>query len=241
MGNLLYSRAVMDRLIPFVEYLMLDGLYSGTAAFAFFEWLYIRGFDKNTRQRQALQAGASGSSAAAEAEVDDWENPEVVSRNRRFTHTQLRSFDSKGNAINFWKLYGGSAEGRAKCLKNVFYLTGQAGQPDPAKIWEFSLVGKPSDSPYGWEKKDYKPLSASSWAAVALPAHWQLQGYDVPIYTNTQYPFEFDPPRVRFVPNPTYESTHANPRADRTTGAPAGGSSQTATAASGALPRSTPR
>ena len=27
--------------------------------------------------------------------------------------------------------------------------------------------------------------------------HWQLQGYDIPIYTNTVYPFAFDPPRAR--------------------------------------------
>jgi beta-galactosidase len=32
---------------------------------------------------------------------------------------------------------------------------------------------------------------------VQLPAHWQLQGYDVPIYTNTTYPFVFNPPYVR--------------------------------------------
>ncbi len=30
-----------------------------------------------------------------------------------------------------------------------------------------------------------------------MPSHWQLEGYDVPIYTNTGYPFEFDPPYVR--------------------------------------------
>ena len=27
--------------------------------------------------------------------------------------------------------------------------------------------------------------------------HWQLQGYDIPLYTNTSYPFAFDPPRAR--------------------------------------------
>ena len=32
---------------------------------------------------------------------------------------------------------------------------------------------------------------------MALPSHWQLQGHDIPIYTNTAYPFAFDPPRAR--------------------------------------------
>ncbi len=41
------------------------------------------------------------------------------------------------------------------------------------------------------EEKKYK------WRPTRMPSHWQLEGYDVPIYTNTGYPFEFDPPYVR--------------------------------------------
>jgi beta-galactosidase/beta-glucuronidase len=108
----------------------------------------------------------------------------------------LRSFDNKEKALKFWKL-GGNLEAQKQFITNIFYLTGRAGTPDDTKPWEFKLVGSPQDSPDGWEKAEYKPLEDSTWQIISLPGHWQLQGFDIPIYTNTQYPFELDPPRVR--------------------------------------------
>ncbi|MCU1658626.1 MAG: glycoside hydrolase family 2 barrel, partial [Pseudonocardiales bacterium] len=45
-------------------------------------------------------------------------------------------------------------------------------------------------------------LDDATWDMIAVPAHWQLEGYGQPAYTNVQYPFPVDPP---FVPdeNPT--------------------------------------
>lgn len=42
----------------------------------------------------------------------------------------------------------------------------------------------------------------SHWDRLAVPGHWQMQGYGSPIYTNVTYPFQVDPP---FIPdeNPT--------------------------------------
>lgn len=45
-------------------------------------------------------------------------------------------------------------------------------------------------------------LDDSGWDTLAVPAHWQLNGYGHPIYTNTRYPFPVDPPRVP-TENPT--------------------------------------
>jgi beta-galactosidase len=36
----------------------------------------------------------------------------------------------------------------------------------------------------------------TGWARLPVPAHWQLHGYGAPCYTNTDYPFPLDPPRV---------------------------------------------
>eukprot|EP01035_Chromulina_nebulosa_P018616 gene18616-24347_t len=36
-----------------------------------------------------------------------------------------------------------------------------------------------------------------SWKNISVPSHWQLQGYDIPIYTNSTYPFPCDPPFAR--------------------------------------------
>ncbi|MFE7550964.1 glycoside hydrolase family 2 TIM barrel-domain containing protein [Streptomyces gardneri] len=49
-------------------------------------------------------------------------------------------------------------------------------------------------------------FDASGWSAISVPGHWVLQGkekeYGGPAYTNVQYPFPVDPPRVP-TENPT--------------------------------------
>ncbi|WIB65260.1 glycoside hydrolase family 2 TIM barrel-domain containing protein [Curtobacterium sp. MCBD17_040] len=37
---------------------------------------------------------------------------------------------------------------------------------------------------------------ANSWDTIPVPSHWALRGFGAPIYTNTNYPFPIDPPRV---------------------------------------------
>jgi beta-galactosidase len=36
----------------------------------------------------------------------------------------------------------------------------------------------------------------ADWGAIPVPGHWQLNGFGSPAYTNVQYPFPIDPPRV---------------------------------------------
>ena len=36
----------------------------------------------------------------------------------------------------------------------------------------------------------------SSWDSLPVPSNWQLHGYDIPQYTNVNYPFPVDPPFV---------------------------------------------
>jgi beta-galactosidase len=49
-----------------------------------------------------------------------------------------------------------------------------------------------------------QPLTRSvgEWHNIAVPGHWQLQGFGTPWYTNATYPFPVDPPRVPAA-NPT--------------------------------------
>ena len=39
----------------------------------------------------------------------------------------------------------------------------------------------------GFEEEDY---SCKGWDEIRVPAHIQMEGYDVPHYTNTTYPWE---------------------------------------------------
>ena len=108
----------------------------------------------------------------------------------------------------------------------VYLLTGPPGKGTEGVQWDFLLVGDPQSLPVGWEvfndsfnrdidvvesSSDRDPLLKSNnsyvdirhahreWIKMALPCHWQLQEgvNDIPIYTNTTYPIQFDPPRAR--------------------------------------------
>ncbi len=47
-------------------------------------------------------------------------------------------------------------------------------------------------------------VDAATWGELSVPAHWQLNGYGEPAYTNVRYPFPVDPPHVPDA-NPTGE------------------------------------
>ena len=108
----------------------------------------------------------------------------------------------------------------------VYMLTGPPGKAQGTAQWDFLLVEDPYSLPVGWEifndafsrdgdalesLSDRDPLLKNSnsftdirrankeWIKMSLPCHWQLQEgvHDIPIYTNTTYPIQFDPPRAR--------------------------------------------
>ena len=56
-------------------------------------------------------------------------------------------------------------------------------------LWKFAYAKNQSLAPCGFEAADY---DCKSWDEIRVPAHNQMEGYDVPIYTNTTYPWEAD-------------------------------------------------
>ena len=69
------------------------------------------------------------------------------------------------------------------CLKNRknpfrFSLNG---------IWKFSYGRNLDDTVKGFEAADY---NCKNWSDIRVPAHIQMEGYDVPAYVNTQYPWD---------------------------------------------------
>lgn len=61
--------------------------------------------------------------------------------------------------------------------------------------WSFRLSPTLASAPSDFE-------GVGGWETVAVPSHWQLQGYGSPAYTNVNYPFPVDPPHVP-TENPT--------------------------------------
>jgi beta-galactosidase len=58
--------------------------------------------------------------------------------------------------------------------------------------WRFRF-GERADGPTDFAEVGYDD---GAWATLAVPAHWQLHGHGAPAYTNDNYPFPIDPPRV---------------------------------------------
>lgn len=59
--------------------------------------------------------------------------------------------------------------------------------------WKFHWVKRPEERPKDFFKPDF---DVSGWKSIAVPSSWQLQGYDVPVYSNQAYLFKRDWPRV---------------------------------------------
>lgn len=56
-------------------------------------------------------------------------------------------------------------------------------------LWKFAYAKNQSLAPCGFEAVYY---DCKGWDEIRVPAHIQMEGYDVPIYTNTTYPWEAD-------------------------------------------------
>ena len=72
-------------------------------------------------------------------------------------------------------------------------------------VWQFRWTKTPDERIKDFYRTDY---DASSWATLAVPANWEVNGYGTPIYISAGYPFKIDPPYVTKEPKrewTTYE------------------------------------
>ncbi|KAL4778882.1 glycosyl hydrolases family 2, TIM barrel domain-containing protein [Aspergillus varians] len=71
--------------------------------------------------------------------------------------------------------------------------------------WDFNYVSSPLLAP---SPADTFESSDVEWKPIAVPGHWQLQGYGRPNYTNVIFPFPVNPPYVSSEnPTGTYRRT----------------------------------
>ena len=54
-------------------------------------------------------------------------------------------------------------------------------------IWKFSYAVNIASAVQGFEQESY---DCKPWADIRVPAHIQMEGYDIPQYANTQYPWD---------------------------------------------------
>jgi len=68
-------------------------------------------------------------------------------------------------------------------------------------VWKFNYANSPAARPAGFEQPWF---DAAAWADIRVPGNWELQGHGIPIYSNSRYPFAYDPrnPRAQRNDNP---------------------------------------
>lgn len=92
--------------------------------------------------------------------------------------------------------YGSMQEYEARQTQMKESLNGQ---------WRFSYAENYEQAVKGFEAADY---DCKGWAEIKVPAHIQMEGYSVPAYVNTQYPWDG---RENIIPGEV--PTHFNPTA----------------------------
>ncbi|MBN2007463.1 MAG: DUF4981 domain-containing protein [Anaerolineae bacterium] len=98
----------------------------------------------------------------------DWNNPQVLSRNREPAHVPLKPYAEETAAL-------------ADALSPfVLSLNGD---------WRFNYAQHPTRAPEGFEALDYV---TSDWDLLPVPSNWEMHGYGKPIYINWGYPFPQD-------------------------------------------------
>jgi beta-galactosidase len=121
----------------------------------------------------------------------DWEDPAVLEQNKEPAHShQIPYPDIPTALVN-------------DPTQSPFYLSLNG-------IWKFHYADKPAERPEEFYRDDY---DVNSWADISVPGNWELQGFGVPIYTDTAYPFPSDPPRIPHDDNPvgSYKTTFTIP------------------------------
>jgi len=104
----------------------------------------------------------------------DWENPELLHRNREPARTILFPFPDESEALS------GERYSKHYCRS----LNG---------AWRFHYCSAPFETPESFHESAF---ADGDWHEIPVPSNWQMLGFGRPNYTNVNYPFPVDPPYV---------------------------------------------
>ncbi|MDP4184009.1 MAG: glycoside hydrolase family 2 TIM barrel-domain containing protein [Bacteroidota bacterium] len=108
------------------------------------------------------------------AQINDWENERVFGINKEDAHCTYTPYSTIRQAL------------KDNPTNSPYYLSLNG-------IWRFNWVKQPSDRPADFYKTNY---NVANWKTIPVPSNVEMYGYGTPIYTNIEYPFKNDPPKV---------------------------------------------
>jgi beta-galactosidase len=110
----------------------------------------------------------------------EWEKPALVDQNKEKPHTTLIPFADEAGVI------------KDDEFASPFYKSLNG-------TWKFNYVDKPADRPTDFFQQDFND---NNWKNITVPSNWEIQGFGIPIYTNSIYPFPARPPYIPHDYNP---------------------------------------
>lgn len=118
------------------------------------------------------------------------ENPRITGINKERAHATLMPYSNLTEAL------AGNRKASSRCL----LLNG---------TWKFNWVSWPQKRPADFYKPAY---DVSRWDTITVPSNWQVQGYGTPFYSNYNYTFQKDFPKVMSTPPQDFTAyTERNP------------------------------
>ena len=104
---------------------------------------------------------------------NDWENEQVIGRNKMPARATSYSFPSEELALK-----GDRTQAR------FLSLNGE---------WLFHFEADSKNRPLDFYSGENK---VAGWDKIEVPSCWEMKGYGTPIYTNSTYPFPNRPPFI---------------------------------------------
>jgi beta-galactosidase len=108
------------------------------------------------------------------AQSNEWENPQIVDRGKEAGRSSFLLFSNES------ELKDNNPQ------KSELYQSLNG-------YWKFNIVKNPSQRPQNFYAAD---LDDTKWKDIKVPSNWEIQGHDIPIYTNITYPFPKNPPFI---------------------------------------------
>jgi len=103
---------------------------------------------------------------------NDWENPQVLDRNREKPHSLLIPYNNLQQALDL----------NYQASESYKNLNG---------IWKFNFAKNPDERPVNFYTEEF---NVSRWDEINIPGNWELQGFGTPYYLDEEYPFTPNPP-----------------------------------------------